>query len=146
MRSMNRIQKTAVMPHSVEQMFTLVNDIEAYPDFLPWCNDAAVLSEQGNEVKASLTLAKGKLERSFTTINTLTPHSRMVMELLDGPFKHLKGVWDFEPQAEGGCRVLLDLEFEFSNKIIAMMFGPFFQQAATMLVDAFVSRAKEVYG
>lgn len=134
------------MPYTAEQMFKLVNDIESYPSFLPWCRKSVVLKEEANLVTAQLVLAKGGLEKSFTTQNTLTPSSEMVMALVDGPFKHLKGDWRFTPMSEGSCQVSLDLEFAFSNKLIAMMFGPVFQQAANMLVDAFVKRAKEVYG
>lgn len=134
------------MPHTVEQMFTLVNDIEAYPEFLPWCHSAAVLERTDNTIKAKLVLAKGGMEKSFTTINTLTPSSQMVMELVDGPFKHLKGIWDFESIGDQECQIKLDLQFQFSSKLIAMVFGPFFQQAANKLVDAFVERADDIYG
>ena len=133
------------MPHSAEQMFVLVNDIEAYPDFLPWCHSAKVLSHEGDEIKAQLVLAKGGMEKSFTTINKLKPSVQMVMELVDGPFKHLKGTWDFHPLGDHECQVELDLEFQFSSKMIAIMFGPFFQQAASKLVDAFVVRADDIY-
>jgi len=142
---MHRIQKSAIMSHSAEQMFQLVNDIEKYPEFLPWCSRATMLQHDETQIKAELVLSKGGLEKSFTTINTLTPSVQMVMELVDGPFKHLKGTWDFQMLGEHECQVELDLEFQFSSKMIAMVFGPFFQQAANKLVDAFVTRASEIY-
>ncbi len=132
------------MPYSAEQMFTLVNDIEKYPEFLPWCARAQILERDSVQIKAQLVLAKGGLEKAFTTNNTLKPSVQMVMELVDGPFKHLKGTWDFHVLAEHECQVELDLEFQFSNKLIAMMFGPVFQQAAAKLVDAFVQRADDL--
>lgn len=134
------------MPYSAEQMFILVNDIEKYPDFLPWCRQATILSQDAGHIKAQLVLAKGNFEKSFTTINRLTPSSQMVMELVDGPFKHLKGIWDFHALGDSECQVELDLEFQFSSKMVAMLFGPVFQQVASKLVDAFVERAREVYG
>jgi ribosome-associated toxin RatA of RatAB toxin-antitoxin module len=134
------------MSYSAEQMFTLVNDIEKYPEFLPWCSKAAVLKRDETQIKAELVLSKGGLEKSFTTINILKPSVQMVMELVDGPFKHLKGTWDFHVLGDKECQVELDLEFQFSSKMIAMVFGPFFQQAASKLVEAFVTRADAVYG
>lgn len=133
------------MPYSAEQMFNLVNDIEKYPEFLPWCSNARVLQRDAGQIKAELVLAKGGLEKSFTTVNTLKPSVQMVMELVDGPFKHLKGTWDFHVLGDRECQVELDLEFQFSSKMVALMFGPLFQQAASKLVDAFVARADEIY-
>lgn len=133
------------MPYSAEQMFNLVNDIEAYPDFLPWCSRARVLQRDAEQIKAELVLAKGGLEKAFTTVNTLKPSVQMVMELVDGPFKHLRGTWDFHALSDQECQVELDLQFQFSNKMIALMFGPLFQQAASKLVDAFVARADAIY-
>ena len=134
------------MPYSTAQLFELINDIEKYPIFLPWCREATILAADAHEIKAQLLLSKGGIEKSFTTRNTLTPSTRMVMELLDGPFKHLKGVWDLQALGEHECQVALDLEFEFSSKMMAMLFGPVFQQAAHKLMDAFVARADELYG
>lgn len=134
------------MPYSAEQMFRLVNDVEQYPEFLPWCHRATVLSRDASHIKAELVLAKGGLEKSFTTVNALDAPKQMIMELVDGPFKHLRGIWDFHAMGDHECQVALDLEFQFSSKMVALMFGPFFQQAAHMLVDAFVKRADDVYG
>lgn len=134
------------MPYTAAQMFNLVNDIEAYPAFLPWCRSAEVLGQSETEIKGRLVLSKGGMEKSFTTRNLLTPSSQMVMELVDGPFKHLKGVWSFQEIDGQECQVELDLQFEFSNKLITIMFGPAFQQAASVLVESFVERADEVYG
>ena len=133
------------MPYSQEQMFALVNDVGAYETFLPWCKRSQVLSQNATEIQAKLTLTKGGMEKSFTTINALTPTSKMVMALVDGPFKHLRGTWRFTATGERECQIELNLEFQFSNKLVEMMFGPFFQQAANRLVDAFVERANVIY-
>lgn len=142
---MHRIQKSAVLPYTAAQMFQLVNDVKSYPEFLPWCRQAIILKDLDNKVTAKLVLGKGALEQSFTTRNTLTPSSAMLMELVDGPFKHLKGDWQFRDLGNDACQVSLDLEFKFSNKIIEVMFGPVFQQAANKLVDAFIKRAEQVF-
>lgn len=144
---MHKIQKSTILPYTAEQMFQLVNDIETYPNFLPWCCQATILTQNSHEIRATLMLSSsGGVKQSFTTVNTLTPSTRMVMELVDGPFKHLKGVWDFQALDENECQVSLDLEFEFSSKLVAMLFGPVFQKIAHQLVDAFVERADKLYG
>lgn len=143
---MPRIQRSALVPYSPEQMFELVNDIEAYPRFLPWCRSARVLSRGDNWIRARLEMARGALHRSFTTNNTLTPHRHIRIELVDGPFRRLQGDWHFEPAGQGGCRVSLDLEFEFAGRMFSAVAGPIFSQIASTLVDAFRRRADEIHG
>ncbi len=127
-------------------MFDLVDDIESYPDFLPWCRSAAVLSRGEDEVRATIEIAKGSVRRSFTTVNRLQQGKMIEMRLLEGPFRHLEGYWRFDQIEEGACRISLDLEFEFSSRMVAMVVGPVFNQVANSLVDAFTRRAREVYG
>ncbi|AGA34796.1 Putative oligoketide cyclase/dehydratase or lipid transport protein YfjG [Thioalkalivibrio nitratireducens DSM 14787] len=141
----SRIQRSAVVPYSPEQMFALVNDIDAYPEFLPHCRSARVLETGEAEVKARIELAKGALHKSFTTRNRLDPPHRIRMQLVDGPFRRLQGGWQFN-EHDGGTRIVLDLEFEFSNRLMAMALGPVFNQLANSLVDAFVRRARVVHG
>jgi len=140
------IQRTALVPYSADQMFALVDDIEAYPDFLPWCRSATVLSRDADEVRATIEIAKGSVRRSFTTLNRLQPGKMIEMRLIEGPFRHLQGFWRFEELEEGACKVSLDLEFEFSSRMVAMVVGPVFNQVANSLVDAFCKRAEQVYG
>lgn len=142
---MQVIKKSAIVPHSAEQMYRLVNDIAAYPQFIEWCSASRVISQNDHEIEASLTLAYKGLEKTFTTRNRLVPHEQITMDLIEGPFKHLEGIWQFNPMEDGACQVDLKLEFEFSNKLIGMVFGPVFNQVAMQLVDAFVARANEVY-
>jgi len=142
---MPTINKSAIVPYKAEQMYGLVNDIESYPEFVPGCDSSEVLSRTEDEVRASLTLSSAGMSKSFTTLNRLQPAKMIEIRLLDGPFKQLEGFWRFEDQANSSSRIVLDLEFEFSNRLLAMMFGPLFYQMASRLVDAFKDRANEVY-
>lgn len=126
-------------------MYALVNDIESYADFLPWCSQATILEQTGDEIKARLNIAYGSLNKSFTTLNKLTPNVKMEMQLVDGPFKQLHGEWLFTQLGEDGSKVSLALEFEFINNLISMTMGPVFSQIANTLVDSFSERAHKVY-
>lgn len=143
---MPSVARSALVPHSAEQMFQLVADVDRYQEFLPWCGGSEVLSRGEDEMKASIRISKAGIERSFTTINRFQPGKMMEMRLLEGPFKHLEGFWRFHPLREDACKVSLDLDFEFSNRVIGLAFGKVFTQIANTLVDAFVRRAEEVYG
>lgn len=140
------IKKSAIVPYSPAQMFDLVNDIASYPQFIPYCKSTEILSSNPDEIRAVLHFAKGGMEKSFTTLNRLQKDKMIEIKLLQGPFRHLEGFWRFESTETNSCRVLLDLEFEFSNRFLAMAFEPFFTQIANMLVDAFCKRAEQVYG
>lgn len=139
------IQQNLIMPYSVNQMYELVNDVAAYADFLPWCKESKVLSKSEDEISATLLLSAGGFQKSFTTCNRLQKDKMIDIRLLDGPFRQLEGFWRFEA-TEQGCQVSLDLQFEFSNKLLGLAFGPVFQQAVVTLVEAFFKRAKQVYG
>ncbi|MFO8004761.1 type II toxin-antitoxin system RatA family toxin [Thioalkalivibrio sp.] len=141
-----RIQRSAVVPYSADQMFSLVNDVESYPEFLPHCRSARVLEARDDTIKATIELAKGALHKSFTTLNRLDSPHRIEMRLVDGPFRRLHGVWGFTEQEGGGTRVELDLEFEFANRLMALAIGPVFNHVANSLVDAFVRRAQSIHG
>lgn len=143
---MTTISKNALVAYSARQMFDLVNDIEAYADFLPWCGGTTVLSRDADEVVATIEIAHGSLRKAFTTRNRIQPGKMMEMRLEEGPFKRLEGFWRFEVLDTHASKVMLDLEFEFSNRIVAMAMGPVFSQIANSLVDAFCKRAVEVYG
>lgn len=143
---MPRIQRSAVVPYSTQQMFDLVNDVEAYPRFLPWCRSARELSSGEDWIRARIEMAKGALHRSFTTRNTLEHGRRIRIRLEDGPFSRLEGDWHFEPAGGSGCRVSLDLEFDFASRMLGAVVGPVFNQIASSLVDSFCRRAHQVYG
>jgi len=142
----SRVQRAAVVPYSAEQMFALVNDVPAYSEFLPFCRSATVLASSAHEVKARIELAKGGLHKSFTTRNHLQSPHRIEMHLLDGPFRYLQGAWTFSREGEHRTRVALDLEFEFSSRLMGLALGPIFHQLANSMVDAFVKRARGLYG
>ncbi|CAG0912067.1 unnamed protein product [Cyprideis torosa] len=144
---MTRIQRHAIVPYTPRQMFVLVDNVCDYPAFLPWCVSANEIQRQGNMLEATIELAKGAVRKSFSTRNHNNPDEHIDISLLDGPFKKLEGSWDFLPLQDGAaCKVLLDLEFEFSNRIMSAVLGPVFNTIANSLVDAFVARARVVYG
>ncbi|RUO77270.1 type II toxin-antitoxin system RatA family toxin [Idiomarina seosinensis] len=142
---MPRIEKSALVSHSAQQMFDLVNDIDKYPDFVPGCVDAKVI-EQGDDYKvATLDISKAGIRKSFTTRNTLVAPERIDMQLVDGPFKKLSGGWRFTPLADDACKIQFELDFEFANRLLGMAFGKIFSEVTARMVDAFVERSKKVY-
>lgn len=143
---MPTIHKSALVPYSNAQMFALVNDVENYPQFLPWCRTSRVLERGMDEVRAAVEIAHGALHKSFTTLNRLQQNKMIEMRLVEGPFRRLEGYWRFDVLGENACKVSLDLDFEFSNRLVAMAMGPVFTQIANSLVDAFCKRARELYG
>ncbi len=143
---MSSISKNALVPYSAAEMFSLVNDIESYSQFLPWCRSSEVLSANEDEIRATIEIAHGSLRKSFTTCNRLQKNKMIEMRLEQGPFKHLEGFWRFDTLGERACKVSLDLDFEFSSKLVGLAMGPVFSQIANTLVDAFSKRAVDVYG
>jgi ribosome-associated toxin RatA of RatAB toxin-antitoxin module len=144
---MTSINKSSLVLYTPAEMFALVSDIDSYQDFLPWCSDSRVLERGHDEMKATVEIKKGSLHRAFTTHNRHQKDKMIEIRLLDGPFKRLEGYWRFDPLGDGeACKVSLDLEFEFSNRMIGMVVGPIFSQIANTLVDAFHERAVQVYG
>lgn len=133
------------IPYSVTQMFQLVNNIEAYSDFLPWCKESKIISQSADEVRAMLTLTGGGLQKSFTTCNRLQQDKMIEISLVNGPFRHLEGYWLFHAGPNDSCIIQFNLAFEFSNKLLSLAFSPVFNQVANTLVDAFVKRAADIY-
>lgn len=143
---MNSIKRSALVPYSARQMFELVDNIEDYPRFLPWCQSSEVLSRDTKEVVASLEIAWKGIHKTFSTSNHLDPYQGISITLVKGPLKRLEGYWKFQPLGDEGCKVLLDLEFEFTGGFLDKVFEPIFNHIANSLVDAFCKRAVEVYG
>ena len=143
---MQTISRSALVPYSSAQMYDLVNDIKSYPDFLPWCRSSRIISEDQDEIRAELELAKGSLHKTFATCNRLQHNKMIEMRLLEGPFKHLEGFWRFTMLDDTSSKVSLDMAFEFQSRLLTMTVGPMFNQIANSLVDAFTQRAKQVYG
>lgn len=143
---MQVVEKSVLVAHTPAQMFALVDDIEHYSRFLPWCGKAEVLSREGDQVVASLHIDYLKVKQHFTTRNTNQPGESILMELVDGPFEHLEGRWHFKPLGEIGCKVEFRLSYQFSSKILEMVIGPVFGHISGSLVDAFIKEADKVYG
>jgi ribosome-associated toxin RatA of RatAB toxin-antitoxin module len=143
---MTIIQRNALVPYTTHQMFELVNNIEDYPRFLPWCAKSDVTLRTETEVEATLEIVWSGIHKSFSTRNILYPHERMDMQLIKGPFHHLEGRWSFIPLGEHGCKVHMELEFELTGNIVDKLFSPIFNHIANSLVDAFCKRAVDVYG
>ena len=143
---MTVITRSAYTPYAPFQIFDLVNDIEAYPSFLPWCRHSKIISKTDDIVHASLDLAKGGIHHVFSTKNRLKQGESIAIELIDGPFKHLEGYWQFNVGDNGGCHIQLDMDFELSNRLVGMILGPIFTQISESLVDAFCQRAHVIYG
>lgn len=139
------IKRSALLPYSCQQMFELVNAIEDYPRFLPWCQNTHIIHRDDKEVEATLELAWSGMSKSFTTRNLLMPYQRIDINLVQGPFRHLEGIWNFTEMGEG-CKVDLQLEFEFAGHFLDRIFEPVFSHIANSLVDLFTKRAIEVYG
>lgn len=139
------INRSALVLHSTERMSALVNDIASYPQFLPWCSKANIIEHSSDFMLASIEIQKGGVRQSFTTRNDLSNDGQILMDLVDGPFKYLKGVWDFIHLKEDACKVVLTLEFELKQNVAKLAFGPIFNQAANSMVDAFCERANQVY-
>jgi ribosome-associated toxin RatA of RatAB toxin-antitoxin module len=140
------INKSALVAYSAAQMYALVNDIESYAEFLPWCRSSTILSQDSDEIRATIEIAHGTLNKAFTTRNRLQQDKMIEMRLEEGPFKRLEGFWRFDILGEQACKISLDLDFEFKNKLVGMAMGPVFSQIANTLVDAFSKRAVDVYG
>ncbi|TVU72061.1 MULTISPECIES: type II toxin-antitoxin system RatA family toxin [Cobetia] len=142
---MPTVNRSALVRHSAQAMFDLVNDFERYPEFLSGCSNAVLLERDENHLKGKLTLSKAGMEQSFVTRNDLFAPERIELSLVDGPFKRLEGRWLFTPLGEGACKVSLALDFEFSNRLLGMAFGKLFSQVAGQMVDAFTRRADQIY-
>ena len=145
---MKNIHKSVLIWFSPEEMFRLVTDVDAYPQFLPWCDHARVLETTDQGMTAEVGIKMAGLKQSFTTRNTHVPGREVQMELIDGPFSNLSGGWTFSPVGDGSqraCKVELNLHYGFSSAALSAVVGPVFDKIASSLVDAFIKRAEQVY-
>ena len=138
MKTLTRSALIACLP---EQVFALVNDIASYPQFVPGCSGAEILLHTEHEIVARLRVHRGPMSTQLTTRNHLKPHSEIRMELVSGPLRSLDGLWSFTPVGSNGCRIELQLQFEFSNALKAALLEPLIEGIATSMVQAFVARA-----
>ena len=143
---MYSVSRSALVNHSAKQMFDLVNDVEGYKEFLPWCGGSEFVSRDDVEYVASITIAFKGIRKSFTTRNRTVKDARTDMSLVDGPFSDLTGFWEFRPLDEASSKIVLELEFGFSNRVVGAVVGPVFNAIADSMVDSFCKRADQVYG
>ena len=156
---MQVVERSALVTYTAAQMFSLVNDVQRYPEFLPWCVGARVQDRSATERAATLRVARGVLKAEFTTLNQLMPDKRIQMRLTDGPFRDLNGEWRFDDicaaaaaagltagLAVAGSKVQFRIEFEFKNRLTAAAFNAVFESLCGSIVDAFATRARKVYG
>lgn len=139
------VDKSAVVRHSCQKMFDLVNDFESYPEFLPGCKAARVLDHGDDFIVGEITLGKGGITQAIATRNQLTTPTRIDLTLVNGPFRTFSGYWTFTPEGEG-CRVHLHIDFTLGNMLLGMAFGQLFSQAAQQQVISFTERADQLYG
>lgn len=142
---MTKIHRSALIRFPAPWMFDLVNDIESYPEFLPWCKSSEVLLRRNGLVEARLGIARNGIRKSFTTRNTFQNKDSLRMSLIEGPFKRLEGLWTFQPLREDASKISLDLDFEIAGRLADIAFGPVFSQICNSLVGAFTQRAKDLY-
>jgi ribosome-associated toxin RatA of RatAB toxin-antitoxin module len=141
---MSTVKRSRTVAFTCEQMFDVVNDVQHYSEFLPYCTDSKEHHRNDDEVQATLIIGAAGMSKSFTTRNLLQANKMIEIRLVDGPFNHLEGFWRFD-EVQGGCKISFDLEFEFAGKILSMLLGPIFDQITDKMVDAFCERAEVIY-
>lgn len=139
------VEKTVLVAHSAERMFNLVDRVEEYPNFLPWCGGASVTELDDATVHATVHIDYHHLKQSFTTENVRRPPHQIDMTLQRGPFKHLDGSWLFIPLSDSACKIAFSLHYDFSSRLLEKLVGPVFHYIANSFVDAFIQRAEKVY-
>ncbi len=142
---MPEITRSALLPYPARFMYDLVNDVNSYPEFLPWCGAVKIHAEDGVSMDASINIRGAGLNQWFKTRNSMTSGESIGMELVEGPFRRLSGVWRFTPIDEIGCKIELDMTFEFKRGLAAALIGPVFTRIANTLVDSFCERARELH-
>jgi ribosome-associated toxin RatA of RatAB toxin-antitoxin module len=142
---MPTITRSALVPYSAADMYRLVCDVESYPQFLPWCDDARIEEQTATHQLASIAISKHFEQSRFSTRNRLAANQEIRMQLIDGPFRHLVGSWRFTALDETACKVELEIDFEFSNRLLASAISPAFTRVCDSLVSAFIKRADVVF-
>jgi ribosome-associated toxin RatA of RatAB toxin-antitoxin module len=143
---MQRVTKSVLVPYGAEEMFALVDDVEHYPAFLPWCAGAHVLESDEGGKTARIDINYHGVHAHFTTDNANRPPESIVVTLKDGPFRHLHGEWRFRALAEDACKVEFELSYQFKTHLIEAVVGPVFNHIANTFIDAFVKRADALHG
>jgi ribosome-associated toxin RatA of RatAB toxin-antitoxin module len=143
---MRRVSKSVLVPFSTDMMFQLVDAIEHYPQFLPWCDDARVLATRADGKTARIDIDFHGVRAHFTTDNVNRPGESIVVTLRDGPFRNLHGEWRFRRLAADACKIEFEIAYEFATHMLEAVVGPVFNHIANTIIDAFVHRAEALYG
>ncbi len=143
---MRQVHKSALVRYSARKMFDLVDAVEKYPEFLPWCSASCILKREGNIVEAELEISRRAFRQTFATRNLVIPGQEIRMTLLRGPFSYLEGFWRFQPLREDASKISLDLSFEMNSRLGSLAFGAVFNQICDTMVSAFTQRARDLYG
>ena len=143
---MATVEKSVLISHSAAKMYALVADVDAYPQFLPWCSATEVKRLDAHRAAATLHVNYHGLRLHFTTENRMEAGTLIDMNLVNGPFKHLDGYWRFVPLSEQACKIEFQLNYELSGKLMEKLAGPVFNHIANTLVEVFVKRATTLYG
>ena len=142
---MRKVSRSALVPYSAMQMYELVKDVESYPSFLPWCNEAEVHIRGEDFIEASLGLHRGRISKKFRTRNVFREGESLDIALVGVPFRHMAGGWTFQQLGHSGSKVALELEFEFESRATDVIFGRFFENTCNALVDSFTRQAAKIY-
>jgi len=140
------VERSVLVGYSAEQMYALVDRVEHYPEFLPWCGDAQVEHRDSALTRASILIDYHGIKQRFKTENRTEPPRLIEIKLVSGPFRTLDGTWRFHALAAQACRVDLRLHYEFASKVLERLVGPVFNGIANSFIDAFVKRAEQVHG
>lgn len=144
--ALKRVARSAIVEHPAAVIYSLVEDIEAYPEFLPWCGGAKVLERDSTRTVATLTVGVRGIRQSFTTENANLPDKGIDLRLVEGPFRKFSAAWRFTPLDERAARIEFSMEYEFSSKVLGKVLEPLFDHIADTMVTAFSRRADQVYG
>jgi ribosome-associated toxin RatA of RatAB toxin-antitoxin module len=139
------VKRSALVPYSANAMYSLVNDVESYPQFMDGCTSVDIIEYTHQMMRATLCLKKAGMEVSFTTCNQLVADTSIQMTLQDGPFKTFNGLWQFKPLSDCACKLTLDLEFEFKSRALDRVATGMFSGVSNSLVDALCKRADQIY-
>jgi ribosome-associated toxin RatA of RatAB toxin-antitoxin module len=140
------VEKSVLVEYSATQMYALVENVAAYPEFLPWCGGTEILTKEGDITRAAIIIDFRGIKQRFSTENRANPPQLIEMSLVDGPFRQLDGSWRFKALGDDACKIEFRLHYEFSSKLLEKLVGPVFHFIASTFVDAFVKRAQQLYG
>ena len=140
---MHNILKSAIVLHPAQKMFQLVDSVENYPEFLPWCGSTQIIERDNDKTIASIEINYKGIRQTFTTENTKKQNQEMIIKLIDGPFKSLSGEWIFKNLDKDSCQIELKLEYEFSNVILEKLISPVFNMIANTFIDEFIKEANK---